>query len=145
MNQNFYKQIFFFIIGMDKKLADASSLKVGGYVIIDGVACKVTSIQVSRPGKHGHAKSRIEASGLIDGQKKVIVMPSHDRIEVPIIEKKSAQVLSVSGDVANVMDMETYETFDLKVPLDLKDDVNEGVQVVYWTILGVKVLKKVKN
>ena len=129
---------------MDKKLTEVSSLKVGGFVIMDGIACRVTSIQISKPGKHGHSKSRVEAVGLIDGQKKIIVKPSHDKIEVPIIEKKSAQVLSINKDVANVMDMETFETFDLKIPEELKDEVKENVQVTYWTILGNKVLKQLK-
>ncbi len=129
---------------MTTKLVDVGSLKVGGYVIIDGIACKVTSIQVSRPGKHGHAKSRIEAVGLIESQKKIIVKPSHDKISVPIIEKKSAQVLSVSGGTANVMDSESYEIFDLEIPEELKDQVKENAQVLYWVILDNKIMKQVK-
>ena len=53
-------------------------------------------------------------------------------------------MLSVSNDTANVMDMETYETFDLKIPEDLKGKVKDGVQVLYWTILNDKVLKQIK-
>ena len=106
---------------MDIRSTDVGSLKVGGYVIIDGAACRVVSIQTSKTGKHGHAKSRVEAIGLVDDQKRIIVKPSHDRIEVPIVEKKSAQILSVIGDSANVMDLESYETFNLKSPEDLKD------------------------
>lgn len=129
---------------MDKKLTEVSSLKVGGFIIMDGIACRVSSIQISKPGKHGHSKSRVEAIGLIDSQKKIIVKPSHDKVEVPIIEKKSAQVLSINKDVANVMDTETFETFDLKIPEELKDEVKENVQVTYWTILGNKILKQIK-
>ncbi len=129
---------------MDKKLTEVSSLKVGGFIIMDGIACRVSSIQISKPGKHGHSKSRVEAIGLIDGQKKIIVKPSHDKVEVPIIEKKGAQVLSINKDVANVMDTETFETFDLKIPEELKDEVKENVQVTYWIILGNKILKQLK-
>ena len=42
------------------------------------------------------------------------------------------------------MDMETYDTFDLKVPDELKDRVKEGIQIIYWIILGEKVLKQIK-
>ena len=129
---------------MDKKLTEVSSLKVGGFIIMDGIACRVSSIQISKPGKHGHSKGRVEAVGLIDSQKKIIVKPSHDKVEVPIIEKKGAQVLSINKDVANVMDTETFETFDLKIPEELKDEVKENVQVTYWTILGNKILKQIK-
>ncbi len=126
------------------KQSNAVNLKKGSYVIIDDVAYVVKDNQISRPGKHGHAKCRIQAVGIINGQKKIIVIPGHDNVQVPIIEKKDAQILSVSGDKANVMDMESYETFDLKVPKDLKDDVKEGKQVTYWVILNDRVIKQVK-
>ncbi len=130
---------------MATKIATVGSLQKGNYVIIDGAACKVVDTQTSRPGKHGHAKVRLSAVGLIDEKKRVVVMPGHDNIEVPIVEKKSAQVLSVSGDTANVMDSETYETFDLKIPEELKGQVVEGCNVLYWIILNDKVMKQVKS
>ena len=129
---------------MDKKVVEAGTLKTGSYVIIDDNACTVKNIDISKPGKHGSTKCRIEAVGMIDNQKRVIVMPSHDKVEVPIIEKKSAQVLSIHADRANVMDLENYETFDLKIPGDMKEQVKEGVQVIYWNILKDKLMKQLK-
>lgn len=127
------------------KQALVGSLQKGNYVIVEGVACRVTNTQTSRPGKHGHAKVRMEAVGLIDDKKRVIVMPGHDNVDVPIVEKKTAQVLSISGDVANVMDSETYETFDLKIPEELKGKVVEGCNVLYWEILQDRVMKQIKS
>lgn len=127
------------------KLASVATMKKGSYIIIEGAACIVSDTQTSRPGKHGHAKVRLSAVGILDDKKRIIVMPGHDNIEVPIIEKKSAQVLSIAGDTANVMDAETYETYDLKIPEDLKDEVKEGVSVLYWTIMTDKVIKQVKK
>ena len=129
---------------MDKKVTTVGSLKVGNYVILEGVACVVKSIQISKPGKHGSTKARIEAIGLMDDKKRIIISQTSGKIEVPIIEKKDAQVLSIHGDTANVMDMESYETFDLKIPEELKDQVKEGSQVVYWTVLNEKLIKQVK-
>ena len=130
---------------MVTKMASVGSLQKGNYVVLDGAACRVVDTQTSRPGKHGHAKVRLSAVGLIDEKKRVVVMPGHDNIEVPIVEKKSAQVLSINGDVANVMDSETYETFDLKIPEELKGQVVEGCNVLYWIILNDKVMKQVKS
>jgi len=130
---------------MTKKLAGVNTIKQGSYIIIDDIACVVKSLQISKPGKHGHAKCRIEASGLINGEKKIIVKPTHDNVEVPIVEKENAQVLSIHGDKANVMDMKTYETFDLDIPEELKDEVKPGMQVLYWIILGDKIMKQVKT
>ncbi len=130
---------------MSTKVVGATSVKEGSFILIDGVACKVVNSETSKSGKHGHAKVRIVAIGLIDEKKREMVMPGHDNVEVPIIEKKTAQVLSVSGDKANVMDTETYETFDLTIPADLKPNVIEGCQVLYWIILGDKVMKQIKS
>ena len=43
------------------------------------------------------------------------------------------------------VDSETYETFDLDIPEELKDEVIEGANVLYWIILDSKVIKQVKT
>jgi translation initiation factor 5A len=130
---------------MTTKPVSVGSLKKGNYVVIEGAACVVSDTQISRPGKHGHAKVRLTAVGIVDGKKRVIVLPGHDNIDAPIIEKKFAQVLSITGDTANVMDNETYETFDLKIPEELKGSVVEGANILYWIILNDKVMKQVQG
>jgi translation initiation factor 5A len=122
----------------------ATSIQKGKYMIIEGAACIVSDVQISRPGKHGHSKVRISGVGIIDEKKRVVVMPGHDSVEVPIIEKKTAQVLSINGETANVMDSESFETFDLKIPPELKDACIEGCSGVYWTILDEKEMKQIK-
>jgi len=128
----------------ETKLASASSLKKGSYIILDGVACVVRHIQLSKPGKHGSKKARIEAIGILEGQKKIVVMPGSDNVQVPIINKENAQVLSINGDIANVMDLKTYETFDMKIPEELKNQLKEGDQVLYWVVINDKIIKQVK-
>jgi translation initiation factor 5A len=130
---------------MVTKIQSVGSLQKGSYVVLEGAACKVADMQVSRPGKHGHAKVRLTAVGLVDEKKRIVVMPGHDNVDVPIVEKKSAQVLSIQDDTANVMDAENYETFDLKIPEELKGQVAEGANVLYWVILNDKVMKQVKT
>lgn len=129
----------------ETKKSDAGSMKSGSFMVIDGVASKVVDNQISRPGKHGHAKCRITGVGLLDEKKRVVVMPGHDKVDVPIIDKRSAQVLSVTGDMANIMDSETYETFDMKIPEELKGQVVEGCNILYWVVLNDKVMKQVKS
>jgi len=129
---------------MDRKVTTVGSLKEGNYIILDGEACVVKNIQLSKTGKHGSMKCRLEAITLIDNKKKVQIFPSSDKIEVPIIEKKEAQVLSMHENKANVMDLETFETFDLDVPEDLKNQISEGKQVIYWNVMGKKVIKQLR-
>ena len=72
-------------------------------------------------------------------------MPGHDRVEAPIIEKKTAQILSVSGKVANVMDIESFETFEMEIPEELLATVKDGSEVLYWVIMGTRVMKQMKG
>jgi translation initiation factor 5A len=130
---------------MATKLASVGTIKKGNYVVIDGVASTVVDTQTSKTGKHGHAKVRLSAVGIMDGKKRDMIMPGHDNIEVPIIDKRSAQVLSVSGDKATVMDSESYETLDLTIPDELKSTVVDGVVVLYWEIMGEKQMKQVRG
>lgn len=129
----------------ETKQESVGNLQKGSYIVIDGTACRVADTQTSRPGKHGHAKVRLQAIGLIDGKKRDVVMPGHDKVEVPIIEKKTAQVLSINNKIANVMDAETYETFDLEIPEELMGQVVEGCQILYWEILDSRVMKQLKS
>lgn len=129
---------------MDTKNEHIGSLRPGSYVLFDGIPCIVKDIQTSRTGKHGHAKCRIEVVGMFENKKIIKVMPAHDNIEVPIVEKKNAQVLSVTEKKVNIMDMESYESFEIDLPDDLKGKVSEGNDVVYWVVMGKKILKQVK-
>jgi translation initiation factor 5A len=128
---------------MERKVATIGELKPGSFVLIEDVPCKVVSTTHSKPGKHGSAKIRMEAVGIVDGRKRAIVQPADARIDVPIIEKRNAQVISISDNKASVMDTESYETFDMDIPEEFQGKVQEGQQVMYWDV-GVKLIKGVK-
>ncbi len=128
---------------MEKKYGTMNDLKKGSFIIIDEDVCKVLSTTHSKPGKHGSPKVRLEAMGVIDGKRRSKVDSADSRVEVPIIDKRNAQVISVSGDKANVMDLESYETFDIEIPEEYKGKVQEGSTVLYWDI-GAKLMKGVK-
>lgn len=125
-----------------RQQVEVRQLKEGGYVIIDDEPCEILSISVSKPGKHGSAKARIDAIGIFDSQKRSIVHPVTAKIYVPIVERKRGQLLSVTGNLAQVMDMETYETFELEIPENLKDKVEPGKEVVYLESLGKRKIER---
>jgi translation initiation factor 5A len=122
--------------------ASANSLRPGSYVIFGGQACAVRNIDTSKTGKHGSMKCRIEAIGLIDNVKRIEIYNGQDNVEVPIIEKRIAQVLNIAGNMATVMDNENYETFELEIPEELKERIKEGGQVSYWIIMDKKIMKE---
>lgn len=123
------------------KLINAVDAKIGTSIMVDGVPCTVKKMDVSKTGKHGHAKVRIEAVGMIDNQKKVFVVPGHDRMEIPIVDKKKGQVLSIS-DKVSIMDLESFETFELPFPKDIEEKLSDGDQVEYWDVEGALIIKK---
>ena len=128
------------------RLIDATGAKIGTTIMIEEQPCTVRSNDISKTGKHGASKCRIEAIEIITGKKKVIAVPGHERFEVPIIEKKRAQVLTVSENTASIMDLESYETIDVLIPKELKEELTEelksGDQVEYWDAEGTKIIKK---
>jgi len=121
-----------------KELAEIRTLKVNRYMIIDDEPCKIVSISTSKPGKHGEAKARIEAIGIFDGQKRSIVKPVKHKVHVPIIDKRNAQVLALMGANAQLMDLETYETFDMPIPDEYKNQLEPGKEISYLVALGRK-------
>lgn len=131
-----------FSSAMVLKVVNATELRVGGYALIDGETCTIRSMDVSKTGKHGAHKCRFEAIGVISGKKKCIVVPGTERFEVPMIEKRKGQVLTINGDMASIMDSDSFENLDLAIPEELKGSVNEGTIIEYWDMEGVKVMKR---
>jgi len=117
-------------------------LKVNRYILVDEEPCRIISIQTSKPGKHGEAKARLEAIGLFDEQKRSLVHPVTHKVRVPMIDKKKAQVLSSHGNIAQLMDLSTYETFELPVPEEFQGQVNPGAEILYIEAMGRRRLSK---
>ncbi len=119
-----------------KQQVEVKDLKEGKYLIIDDEACVIKSITKSKPGKHGAAKARVEAIGLFDGQKRSYIGSVANKVYVPIVERKSAQIISITGNIAQLMDMGDFSTFEIMIPEEYKEKVKEGEEVSYITALG---------
>ena len=128
----------------EKTTTEIKSLKPGNFVIIDGRPCKVEKVTTSTSGKHGAAKTRVEAIDIFDRTRRSIVKPSDATVEVPIIIKKKAQVLAVSGNIAHLMDLETYSELELEIPEDRKEEIVPGAEIEYYEVLDIKTLQKIK-
>ena len=122
-------------------------LKVGSYAIIDDEPSQIVSIQKSKPGKHGSAKFRCSAISLFDGSKRSFVSPVVTNIQIPIVEKNTGQVVSVNPTTVQLMDLESYEIFDVARPDDeeLSSKLEPGKDVEYWVIMGRYKIQRVKG
>jgi translation initiation factor 5A len=119
---------------------DLGSLKIGSYIIIDGEPCRIVSYDHSKPGKHGSAKARVAAIGVFDGSRHSLVSPVSASVDVPLIDKRNGQVISIAGKTLQIMDLETFEVFETSAVEDeIRDKISQGGEVEYW-----KVLEKIK-
>ena len=123
------------------KIINATEARVGTNILIDGESYTIKKIDMSTTGKHGHAKARIEAMGIINRQKKVFVIPGHDKLEIPLVNKRKGQVLSVAEKVS-VMDLENFETIEIACPEEIKSELEANSNVEYWDIEGKKIIKR---
>lgn len=125
------------------KIINATEAKVGTNILIEGETYTIKKMDISKTGKHGHSKCRIEAQGIIGKQKKVFVVPGHERFEVPSVTKKKAQILSKGDKKASIMDLESFETLEIDVPdQEVFDSLEEGGNCEYWDVEGVKIIKR---
>ena len=119
-----------------KEQTEVRTLKEGRYVIIDDEPCVIKSLSHSKPGKHGSAKARVDAVGIFDNQKRSIISPVTQKIYVPLVERKNGQVISISGDVVQLMDMGDYSTIELTLPDEYKSKIEVGKDVQYLVAMG---------
>jgi translation initiation factor 5A len=129
---------------MDKIFSEAKELKEGKFIIIDDIACKVVDIEKSKPGKHGAAKMRVTAIGVFDGQKKTWLGPSDQEVEVPIIERSTAQIIAVNGTVAALMDSTTFENYELAIPEEFQAEAAPGKEAEILVALGRRAITRIK-
>ena len=132
---------------MSYKIGRVGDLKVGSYAIVDGEPSRIMSIQKSKSGKHGSAKYRCTAVSLFDGSKRSFVKPVDTSIQISIVEKNAAQVVSMNPDGLQLMDLETYEVFEVATPndADIVAKLAAGKEVECWKIMGRYKIQRVKG
>lgn len=130
---------------MSTTYAELGELREGSFVVIDGEPCRIVEVSKAKTGKHGSAKAHVVAIGLFSGSKKTLIAPVDQKVEVPIIDKRSAQVLAISGNTVQLMDLESFETFEAELPSgELSGKLAPGVEVEYWVIMGKRKIVRIK-
>jgi translation initiation factor 5A len=134
------------------KPSDLGSLKIGSYILLpvsdqpSGDPCRIVEYDTSKPGKHGAAKARIVGVGVFDNQKRPHVGPVSMQVHVPLIDKRLGQIISMSGDITQIMDSETFETIDVNLVDDeVKGKLENGQNVEYWKVMDRTKIMRVKS
>jgi len=115
---------------------EVRELRIGRYLNIDEEPCKIISMSTSKPGKHGSAKASIEATSIFTGAKKTITAPVSAKVQVPMIDKRKGQILSMRDNEVQLMDLETFETFNMAINDDHESNLVEGGEVMYLVAMG---------
>ncbi len=132
---------------LEIKFEKAGRIKKGQWIVIDGAVCRVTDVQISSPGKHGSAKVRITAVGVFDGQKRQLLRPSDADVEVPVMHRKRGQVLSVTPEEVQIMDLNDYNTFEIplsSIEEELRDRLQPGAEIEYMEAGEYRKITRVK-
>ncbi len=134
------------------KPTELGSLKIGSYILLPvsdqptGDPCRITEYDTSKPGKHGAAKARIVAVGVFDGQKRPHVGPVSMQVHVPLIDKRAGQIVSITGSNFQLMDSETFETFDADlVDEEIEGKLQQGQDIEYWKVMDRIKIMRIKS
>ncbi|NCN64473.1 MAG: translation initiation factor IF-5A [Candidatus Altiarchaeum hamiconexum] len=121
-------------MGSEIENVEARNIKINRYVLIDNEACKVIAIDHSKPGKHGEAKYRIEGIGIFDDRRRSFIVPASHKVEAPMVDKNTAQVLNATKDTIQLMDMKTFEVFEVPKPKDM--EIQSNTEISYISAVG---------
>jgi translation initiation factor 5A len=127
--------------------ADLGSLKEGSYIVIDGEPCKVVEVEKSKPGKHGSAKVRLTGIAIFTSSKKTVIGTVDTHIEVPMIDKRAAQVISATPTSVQLMDLQSFEVTETPTPTEpeLQGKLQPGAEVEVWAVMGRSKVMRVKG
>ena len=139
---------------MSIRRTEIQKLKTGQYIMVDNEPCIVKSTERSKSGKHGHAKVRVVCIGMFDNNKRSLTIPSGHMVDVPEIIKGNAQINFIEENLINIMNVETYESMDVKWPTDdemvkkLRElQANPGkmssTQVEFWQLAGKTLINRI--
>ena len=129
------------------RMAKVGELKEKSYAIVNDEPSQIIQITKSKPGKHGSAKFRCTAISLFDGRKQSYVASTDTNIQVPIVDKRSGQIVSVSPTSIQLMDLETWDIKDVAIPKEeeISSKIEAGKEVEYWVIMDRVKIQRVKN
>lgn len=117
---------------MARQQTEVRDLQEGSYVMIEDTPCQINAYSTAKPGKHGSAKARVEGRGVFDEQKRNFTQPVDAKVWVPIVDRKQGQVISIDGSDMQVMDLENYETFPMRIPEEMDPSPDDEIEYLEY-------------
>ncbi len=127
------------MVKLQKEIRD---IQKGSYLIMDDAPCEIIAYSTAKPGKHGSAKARIEGKGVFDNKKRSMSQPVDAKVWVPVIERRQGQVINLEGNnVAQIMDLNSYESFSLEIPSELNISGDSEIEYLEYNAQRKVVVK----
>ena len=68
------------------------------------------------------------------------------QVHVPLIDKRTGQIISMTGSEIQVMDGETFETVDIQmVDEEVDGKLEQGQDIEYWNVMGRTKIMRIKS
>ncbi|CAF0832700.1 unnamed protein product [Didymodactylos carnosus] len=112
---------------------DIGDIKVSQFIVLNSRPYKVVEVAHSKPGKHGHAKSRLVGIDLFTGKRIEEVRPCGQVVQAPNVKKTDYLLVNIDKD--KYLTLMNEATCQLRSDLRLKTDHD----------LGAKIYEKFKN
>ena len=95
-------------------MPQASELKRGAVLHLDGAPCRLLEVQQQAPSARGaNLMVKVRYRNLLTGQVLDRTFRGGDRVDEADFEKRKGQFLYASGDAGVFMDLETYEQYEV--------------------------------
>jgi len=112
-------------------MASASELTKGSCFEYHGSILRVKRKELVAYGTHSHTKLKFIVEPAFGGGEKDITMAHQERVDILEIIKKKAQVISIQNDKLQIMDVQSYETFDAVADPKIIKEMKEGDIVIF--------------
>jgi translation initiation factor 5A len=68
------------------------------------------------------------------------------QVHIPLIDKRTGQIISMTDAGIQVMDSETFETIDISLVEDeIKDKIQQGQDVEFWKVMDRTKIMRIKS
>lgn len=141
--------------------AKAGSIKVGDYLCIVNYPCKITHVDISKPGKHESSKMHFVGIDIITGKKHDHITPSSKDVSVPVIVKKEYLLMDTMEEYDDNGSLVTYcslmhqnKTYDHIKLLDsdlgneiknaFDNNVSDDILISVTEVMGVEIISAFK-
>jgi translation initiation factor 5A len=77
------------------------------------------------------------------GKKRSLVHPVKHKVHVPLVDRRKAQILAHMGAEVQMMDLETFETFNIPladIPEKFHSTMEPGNEIVFLSAMGRKLV-----